>query len=48
MQEFDLAFREQAPERQLAALRGLVECQPGTSAANLLRAAAICDGATNG
>lgn len=42
LQEFDLAHREQAPERQLAALRGL-ESQPGASAANLLRAAAICD-----
>ena len=43
MQEFDLAHREQAPERQLAALRGL-ESQPGGGAVNLLRTAAICEG----
>ena len=42
-QEFDLAHREQAPERQLAALASL-QGHPGSRAANLVRAAAICDG----
>ena len=46
-QEFDLAHREQAPERQMTALCYL-ESQPGENAANLLRAAAICDGAPLG
>lgn len=43
-QEFDLAQRQQAPERQLAALAELREA-PGSGAANLLRAVCICEGA---
>ena len=44
MQEYDLAQRQQAPERQLAALAELRKA-PGDGAANLLRAAHICEGA---
>ncbi len=44
VQEFDLAGRQQAPERQLAALAELRKA-PGPGAANLLRAARTCEGA---
>ena len=43
LQEFDLAQRQQAPERQLAALAELRKT-PGPGAAYLLRAARICEG----
>ncbi len=43
LQEFDLAQRQQAPERQQVALAELRKT-PRPGAANLLRAARICEG----